>query len=161
MQVREAIIPEELPVVRGLFREYTAGLGIDLDFQGFAEELATLPGRYARPSGGIWLATEGERVAGCAALRPLDPDRCEIKRLYVRTAFRGRGVGRLLARHVLAEATGTGYRRAYLDTLPSMAEAVGLYRSLGFTETEAYCHNPVPGALFLTRDLTEPGAAAE
>lgn len=155
MQVREAVFPDDLPVVRALFQEYAAGLGIDLCFQGFAEELARLPGRYARPAGGVWLAVEGENVAGCVALRPLDAERAEIKRLYVRLAFRGSGVGRALTEHVLAAARRAGYRRVCLDTLPSMTGALSLYRSLGFVEVEPYCHNPVPGALFLGRELRD------
>jgi ribosomal protein S18 acetylase RimI-like enzyme len=153
MPIRDALFPDDLPVVRGLFEEYAAGLGIDLGFQGFAEELAGLPGRYARPAGGVWLAEMDGTVAGCVALRPLTGDRAEVKRLYVRPAFRGTGVGRALAEHVLQAAAGMGYRRVCLDTMPSMAGAIALYRSLGFTEVEPYCHNPVPGALFLGREL--------
>jgi N-acetylglutamate synthase-like GNAT family acetyltransferase len=153
LQVREASIPDELPVVRELFHEYAAGLGVDLCFQGFAEEVATLPGRYARPAGGLWLAVEGQQVAGCVALRPLGPERCEMKRLYVRPTSRGRSVGRLLVERVLVAAAEAGYRRMCLDTLPSMAAAIELYRSLGFREIQPYCQNPVPGALFLEREF--------
>src|SRR5262249_47975459 len=140
---------EELPLVRALFEEYAAGLGVDLCFQGFAEELAGLPGRYAPPGGGLWLAVEGGQVAGCVALRAHGAGTCEMKRLYVRPAFRGGGIGRLLAEHVLAVAAVLGHRRIVLDTLPSMGSAIALYRSLGFTAVEPYCANPVPGALFL------------
>lgn len=153
MQIREAIIPDELPLVRTLFQEYAAGLGVDLCFQGFAEELAGLPGRYDRPAGGLWLAVEGSDVAGCVALRPLDSEQAEVKRLYVRPAYRGRGVGRALAECVLQAASAAGYRRVCLDTLPSMIGAIALYHSLGFTEVSQYCHNPVPGAIFLGREL--------
>lgn len=152
MHVRDALIPDELALIRELFQEYAAGLGIDLCFQGFAEELASLPGRYTRPAGGIWLAVEDEQVAGCVALRPLDPEQCELKRLYVRPAFRGRGLGRLLTEHVLSAATEAGYRRVFLDTLPSMDAAIALYRSLGFTKADPYYDNPVQGALFFVRE---------
>ena len=148
--VREALVPDELPVIRELFREYADGLGIDLCFQGFDQELAGLPGGYRRPAGGIWLAVDGARPAGCVALRPLDdPQVCEIKRLFVRDAFRGLGLGRRLTGQVLAAAAAAGYRRICLDTLPTLTSAIALYRSLGFSEIEPYNDNPVPGVLFL------------
>ena len=153
VQIRDAIIPEEISLVRGLFREYAEGLGFDLGFQGFAKELAELPGRYARPAGGLWLAVEGENIAGCVALRPLDPGLCEIKRLYVRPAFRGCGFGRTLAEFVLRAAADAGYHRVCLDTMPSMLGAIALYRALGFAEIEAYWDNPMRGAIFLGRTL--------
>jgi steroid delta-isomerase-like uncharacterized protein len=161
MRIREALFPDDLSAVRRLFEEYAAGLGIDLSFQGFAEELAGLPGRYARPAGAVWLADIDGTVAGCVAVRPRAKDRAEMKRLYVRPAFRGSGVGRALAEHVLAEAAEMGYRRVCLDTLPSMTGAIGLYRSLGFAEVEPYCYNAVPGALFLGRALAEQSAAPD
>lgn len=152
MQVREALIPDEIAVVRKVFREYEAGIGVDLCFQGFEEELATLPGKYARPRGGIWLAIVGEKIAGCVAMRPLDGDRAEMKRLFVRPQFRGLNFGRILVERVLSEAATASYRRVCLDTLPSMKGAIALYRSLGFEEIEPYCNNPVEGALFLGRE---------
>ncbi len=151
--IHEAQFPDDLARVRALFEEYAAGLGIDLGFQGFAEELAGLPGRYAPPAGGVWLAVAGEQVIGCVALRPLDAERAEVKRLYVRPVLRGGGTGRALAERALAAAAGAGYRRVLLDTLPSMAGAIALYRALGFTEVAAYCHNPVPGTLYRGRGL--------
>jgi ribosomal protein S18 acetylase RimI-like enzyme len=160
-RVRAAVVPDEVPVVRELFREYADGLGTDLCFQGFAGELATLPGRYVPPGGGLWLAVEGDQIAGCVALRSLDPERAELKRLYVRPAFRGGGVGRVLAEHVLAAAVDFGYRRVCLDTLPSMSAAIVLYRSLGFRDIEPYYPNPVPGAVYLGRELTHPTATEE
>jgi ribosomal protein S18 acetylase RimI-like enzyme len=153
MHIRDARFPEDLLVVRQLFEEYATGLGVDLCFQGFAEELATLPGRYARPRGGVWLVVEGTAACGCVALRGLDDTCAEMKRLYVRPALRGRGAGRRLAEHALAAASAAGYRRVCLDTLPSMTGAIALYRSLGFAEVEPYCHNPVAGALFLAREV--------
>jgi len=153
IQIREALVPEELPVVRELFQEYEASLNVDLCFQGFAEELAGLPGKYSSPNGGIWLAVDGENVAGCIALRPLDADRAEMKRLFVRPAFRGSGAGRKLVEHLLVKAAEVGYRRVCLDTLPTMTGAITLYRTLGFTEIEPYYSNPVHGALFMERSV--------
>jgi Acetyltransferases len=151
--IRAALFPDELPLVRALFQEYADGLGVDLCFQGFAAELANLPGDYASPSGGLWLAEIDGDIAGCVALRRIDAERAEMKRLYVRPAFRGRGLGRALAEHVINEAARRGCRRICLDTLPSMGEAIQLYRALGFGEIEAYRDNPVPGAMYLGRNL--------
>jgi ribosomal protein S18 acetylase RimI-like enzyme len=161
VEVREARFPADLIAVRALFEEYATGVGVDLGFQGFPDELAALPGRYARPRGGVWLASDGGEVVGCVALRPLDEGTCEMKRLYVRPAHRGTGLGRVLAERVLVEAAGAGYSRILLDTLPSMGGAIRLYRALGFVEVAAYCHNPIPGALFLGRELVEPHQAGD
>ena len=153
MQIIEATALPDIERARSLFREYETSLGVDLCFQGFEQELAGLPGAYARPSGRLLLAVDDGRPAGCIALRPLGADGCEMKRLYVRPEFRGRRVGRLLAERVLAEARAIGYARMRLDTLPSMKEAIPLYRSLGFAEIAPYYANPVPGALFMERAL--------
>jgi ribosomal protein S18 acetylase RimI-like enzyme len=138
-----------------LFREYADALGVDLGFQGFAEELATLPGKYAPPPGELLLARAADGSAlGCIALRPLDEDGvCEMKRLYVRPAARGLGVGAALVAAILAAAEARGYREMRLDSLPSMKAAVALYRRFGFVEIAPYCYNPVPGTLFLARSL--------
>ena len=154
MQIIEARALHDIERARSLFREYETSLGVDLCFQGFEQELAGLPGAYARPSGRLLLAVDGGRPAGCIALRPLGADGCEMKRLYVRPEFRGRRVGRLLAERVLAEARAIGYAGMRLDTLPSMKEAIPLYRSLGFAEIAPYYANPVPGALFMELALT-------
>lgn len=142
-----------LQTVRGLFEEYAASLGLNLCFQGFAEELATLPGSYAPPAGRLLLALDGAEPAGCVGLRPLEPGICEMKRLYVRPAFRGSGVGRLLAERIVREAQEAGYARMRLDTLPAMVSARALYAALGFRPIPPYTHNPVEGAVFLELEL--------
>ncbi len=141
---------EEMDLVRDLFREYQASLGIDLCFQSFEEELAGLPGRYAAPQGTILLAGDG---AGVVAMRALDPFTAEMKRLYVKPAFQGAGLGRALAEGVIAAARARGYSRLRLDTLPMMGTAIGLYRKLGFVEIGPYTVNPVDGALYMELDL--------
>jgi ribosomal protein S18 acetylase RimI-like enzyme len=138
---------------RRLFEEYAGSLGVDLCFQGFEEELATLPGNYAPPSGRLLLAIHGDNLAGCVALRCLEPGVCEMKRLYVRPAFRSLGVGRMLADRIIEEARDAGYRRMRLDTLPTMARARALYRQIGFREIASYRDNPIEGAAFLELDL--------
>ncbi len=143
----------DLGVVRELFREYADGLGFDLTFQDFAAELATLPGRYAPPPGRLLLAWQGEVPAGCVALRQLEGRVCEMKRLYVRPAARGHGIGRALVERVIAEARAAGYVTMRLDTVPALREAQGLYLALGFREIGAYTRNPVPGARFLELEL--------
>jgi ribosomal protein S18 acetylase RimI-like enzyme len=147
--------PEDLPAVKKLFEEYAASLAIDLSFQGFAEELEGLPGKYAGPRGVILLAEAGGEPCGCVALRPLDGQACEMKRLYVRPAGRGRGVGRQLVARIIEGARGRGYSSMKLDTLPSMGSAVALYRSFGFRDTAPYVYNPVPGAMFMEMGLSE------
>ena len=138
---------------RALFLEYAQVLGIDLCFQGFDTELAELPGSYARPAGRLLAASLDGALAGCVAMRPLLDRACEMKRLYVRPAARGGGVGRALAGAVIAAALDEDYVRMRLDTLPQMVEAQPLYESLGFREIEPYYENPVPGARFLELTL--------
>jgi ribosomal protein S18 acetylase RimI-like enzyme len=153
MTVRPATVPDELDLVRTLFREYEAGIGVDLCFQGFEAELAELPGKYAPPTGRLLLATDGDAVLGCIALRRFTDADGEMKRLYVRPAARGLGAGRALVEAVIAAARAIGYRRLLLDTLPSMASAIALYESLGFRDVEPYRENPVPGARYLGLEL--------
>src|SRR5881409_940228 len=150
-----------LETSRTLIGEYGASLGIDLAFQDFARELDELPGAYRPPAGRLLLALVDGKPAGCAALRPLGDGGCELKRLYVRPGHRRLGLARTLTESLVATARELGYRLMLLDTMPSMAAAQELYRSLGFRETEPYRVNPVPGASFLALDLAGPVRAEE
>lgn len=148
----------ELAALRELFQEYANSLGIDLCFQQFDAELAGLPGDYAAPRGTLLLARVDGETAGCCALRPLDnadyPNAAEMKRLYVRKAFRGFGLGRQLAEAVLDAARQAGYACVLLDTLDEMESARALYADLGFVEVPPYYHNPIPGAHYLKADIS-------
>ena len=149
-----------LHVVRTLFREYAGSLGVDLCFQNFEHELAALPGEYAAPGGVLLLARAGGEPAGCGALRALPdadyPNACEMKRLYVRPAFRGLGLGRILAQALIDHAVRAGYDTMLLDTLDDMEAARGMYASLGFEEIPPYYFNPIAGAHYLKVDLDAP-----
>ncbi len=161
VELLPADTPPLLDTARLLFREYAEGLDIDLCFQHFDDELAALPGDYAAPGGALLVALVDGQPAGCAALRPLPeadyPNACEMKRLYVRRAFRRFGLGRLLAQELLDRATEAGYSTLLLDTLDDMEAARGLYATLGFVEIPPYYFNPIAGAHYLKVDLDLPG----
>jgi putative acetyltransferase len=153
IRVVQADTPAQLESARELFREYAAGLGIDLCFQNFDAELAGLPGDYAEPGGALLLAYVNDDLAGCVAMRSLhDVDHanaCEMKRLFVRRAFRRYGLGRALAQALIDRAASVGYSAMLLDTLDDMESARGLYATLGFEEVAPYYFNPIPGAHYL------------
>jgi putative acetyltransferase len=156
--IRTADSAEDFAQARSLFEEYAAWLAVDLCFQGFAEELATLPGAYAPPRGMLLLAGPKDAAAGCVALRPLvaegmGGDVAEVKRLYVRPIARGTGLGRRLVQAVMEGARAIGYRELKLDTLERMAQARALYAELGFRECAPYYHNPIAGAMYMARRL--------
>ena len=138
---------------RELFIRYADSLGFDLEFQGFSRELAELPGEYASPRGCILLAEAAQGYAGCVALRPLQGNICEMKRLYVLPECQGGGIGRALASSVIGEARNKGYQKMRLDTVESMKAAQTLYFSLGFKIIEAYCYNPLENPSFMELEL--------
>ena len=145
---------DQIAQARELFLEYGQSLGFSLCFQNFDKELAGLPGDYAPPDGRLLLATFEGELAGCVALHKLEPEICEMKRLYLRPQFRGKGLGRVLAETTIAEARKIGYERMRLDTVePVMKDAVGLYRRLGFREIAPYRENPMAGTLYMELQL--------
>ena len=159
LPIRAAATMNDIAQARALFQEYATWLAVDLCFQGFAEELATLPGAYAPPRGMLLLAGPPDAAIGCIALRPLTADEsplgaaAEVKRLYVRPAARGTGLGRRLVQTVIDGARAIGYGELKLDTLERMAEARSLYAKLGFRECAPYYHNPIAGAVYMAMGL--------
>lgn len=160
--IRPAHTAEDFALARTLFLEYAGSLGFDLGFQEFEREVESLPGLYAEPRGTILIAEADGEAIGCVAVRPLEEDICEMKRLYLRPQARGRGAGRALAEASVREARARGYRRMRLDTVPGMDAAIAVYRALGFRAIEPYRPNPIPGALYFEiyllelRDVTRP-----
>ncbi len=150
LDIVQAETTEQIATARELFREYEAWLGLDLCFQGFEQELAALPGKYALPDGRLYLAYSDGELAGCIAMRKLEDGICEMKRLFVRDGFRGAGIGVQLIKQLIADAREIGYVRMRLDTFPpKMGKAVSLYESHGFVPIEAYYDNPNEGVLFM------------
>jgi ribosomal protein S18 acetylase RimI-like enzyme len=159
METRTVVGGSDLEAVRALFREYAVWVAVDLSFQGFAAELAGLPGEYQAPLGVLILCAVDHQPAGCIAVRPWQARTCEMKRLYVREAFQGRGCGRLLAERAIDWAMHAGYDRMLLDTLPAMTTAQHLYEKLGFRDVGRYRPNPIPGARYMELTLaTLPSA---
>jgi GNAT superfamily N-acetyltransferase len=139
--------------VQELWAEYWESLGLSPDFQNFARELQTLPGRYAPPEGRLLLLRVDGRAVGTAAFRPLGESACEAKRLYVRPVYRNRGIGSSMLETLIMEARLCGYRNVYADTLTSMTSALDLYRRIGFVEVGPYSDDPTPGAFYLRLSL--------
>jgi putative acetyltransferase len=158
--IAAAAAPDEIAAVRELIAEYQVSLGVDLEFQGFSAELAGLPGGYAPPRGALYLATLDGVPVGCVAVRPIDDRACEMKRLYVRPAGRGHGLGRALAERAIAHARAAGFAQMLLDTLPTMGDAQALYARLGFVDVPPYRANPIAGTRFLSLDLSGAGFGA-
>ncbi len=154
LQALQVESPEQIAAIRELFLEYAQSLGFSLCFQSFDQELAELPGDYAAPEGRLLLATCEGQSAGCVALHKLDHEICEMKRLYVRPEFRGKGLGKILAQRIIGEAHQIGYKQLRLDTVePLMRTAVKMYRTLGFREIAPYRTNPIEGALYMEISL--------
>jgi putative acetyltransferase len=154
LTILQASSPEQIAQARELFLEYATSLGFSLCFQNFDRELAGLPGDYVLPEGRLLLAEYEGQLAGCVALHKIEPGICEMKRLYLRPQFRGKGLGRALAEHLIAEARQMGYRRMRLDTVePVMKDAVAMYRVMGFREITPYRPNPMAGTLYMELDL--------
>ena len=155
IRIAEARWPDDRATVEALFREYVASLAEDISFQNVDDELSGLPGKYARPGGMVLIAWDGCEAAGAVAYRMVEPGVCEMKRLYVRPAFRGRDLGRELANELIEDARGRGYRTMLLDTLASMQSARALYRDLGFVPVAPYYDNPLPGVMYMALELNE------
>lgn len=153
IQIKRAQTNEAFAEVRSLFREYETSLGVDLCFQGFEQELASLPGKYAPPAGDLLLGLVNGEVLGCVAVRRLENAICEMKRLYVRPQARGTGLGKQLAQQIIVVARTLGYLRMRLDTLDRLSVAMRLYESLGFRRIDPYYYNPLPGVVYWEVDL--------
>ena len=144
-----ATTPEQIETIRSLFVEYQQWLNFSLCFQGFDQELATLPGKYSNPNGRLYIAEHEGSIAGCIALRPIDERVCEMKRLFVREAFRGKGIGKILTEQIISDAKKIGYHVMKLDTLQRMETARSLYKKLGFAVIPAYYNNPLDEVVYM------------
>lgn len=153
LKLIEAQSPEEIDIAKVLFQEYASSLDFCLCFQHFNEELKEIQTIYSPPHGCLFLAFFDNQPAGCVALRKLEDDICEMKRMYVKPKFRSKGIGRALTEKIIEKAKSAGYKKMRLDTVSTMKEAISLYRSLGFKEIQPYTHNPIKGALFLEINL--------
>ena len=154
-RIQAALTADDFVKARALIAEYSRELGVDLCFQDVAVELANLSTMYGPPGGSLFLASLDSHDIGCIGIRRVSDSTCEMKRLYIRPAHRGAGIGRLLAESAIRMAETLGYRRIVLDTLPSMDTAIGLYRSMGFRETDPYYPNPLPGVIYMELKLGE------
>ncbi|HEX4750358.1 MAG TPA: GNAT family N-acetyltransferase [Bryobacteraceae bacterium] len=157
MKIVHVAARSEIVAAQSLFREYWESFGFSPCFQNFADEVASLPGKYALPSGRLGLGLIDDEAVGCVALRQVDAHRCEAKRLYVRNQFRGRGFGEQLLAWIIAEARAAGYRELVGDTMPYMDRALAMYDRFGFIRTEPYSLDPTPGAIYLTLRLDVNG----
>lgn len=153
MELRQAVTQDDIAMARQLFEEYAASLNFSLCFQNFDEELNGLPGDYAPPEGALLLAYSSENVAGCVALRALEADVCEMKRLYVKPAFRGVGLGKKLVDAIIAEGRKRGYSAMRLDSAPMQERAQELYRKVGFVDIASYNSNPMDGVCYMELSL--------
>lgn len=153
LNIIEATTPEQIEIAAKLFREYQQFLNVDLCFQGFEKELASLPGKYAAPQGAILLAEQNGEIAGCVAVRLLKDDICEMKRLYVKDEFQGLSLGRKLTETIIIKARNLGYKKMQLDTLQRLDRAIGLYEKLGFKQTQPYYANPLDEVVYWELDL--------
>lgn len=153
LEIKQVTSKERIEQASELFKEYANYLNIDLEFQNFNEELESLPGDYSLPKGCLLLAFYKNKLTGCVALRKFDEGMCEMKRLYVRSGYRGKGIGKALAKQIINTARKLGYTHMRLDTLPFMKEAITLYLSLGFKEIDPYRYNPYEGAKFFELKL--------
>src|ERR1044072_8465630 len=156
LRISEARWPDDRAIVEALFREYVASLAEDISFQNVDDELAGLPGKYARPTGVVLTARDGEQAAGAIAYRMVEPGVCEMKRLYVRPAWRGSGLGRELANELIEDARAQGYRTILLDTRAARSPPRAFYGVVGLAPVAPYYDNPRPGVMYMALELSEP-----